>query len=56
MFECVTDPMLENILKPWAEFLKKLHIHIRSKCCCDCVDVVVNVFQRTNSRHPISSL
>ena len=41
--------IIDSLLKPIHEFIKKVQFHCRSRCCCDCFEVSASMFQRSCS-------
>ena len=60
MFECITNTMLDKyvdrLLKPFSDFMDKLHITCRSRCCFQFFEVGINIFQRGNTKSKIFNL
>ena len=42
--------IVESMLKPIHEFIRKVQFHCKSRCCCDCMEVSAVIFRRSCSR------
>ena len=50
------DYVIDKLIKPITEFIRKIHFHCRSRCCFDCIEITANVFQRSNTKCDLNKL
>ena len=52
MFQTVID----NLIKPITDFIRKIHFNCKSRCCGDCLEISANIFQRSSTKFDFDKL
>ena len=52
MFQLIID----KLIKPINDFIRKVHFNCKSKCCGSCLEISANIFQRSHTKFDLDKL